>query len=111
MRKPKFEILAGMDGKYYYRLKAANGEPIMSGRGYSSKPGIIHSIANVISEAEQEIRFTRKTSANDKFFFQLRAKSGRIIGWSELYQTRQGRDKGIRAVQRATLVGRIEDLS
>ena len=111
MKKPKFEIFVGKDGKYYYRLKAANGEPIMSGRGYATKPGIIHSIANVISESGEELRFTRKTSANNKYFFQLRAKSGRIIGWSELYQTRQGRDKGIRAVQRATQHGRVADLS
>ena len=59
MKKPKFEIFVGKDGKYYYRLKAANGEPIMSGRGYATKPGIIHSIANVISESGEELRFTR----------------------------------------------------
>lgn len=110
MRKPKFEIFSGKDSKYYYCLKAANGEAIMKGRGYNSKPGIIHSIANVISEAGEETRFSRKTAANGQFFFQLRAKSGRIIGWSELYQTRQGRDKGIRAVQRAVQHGRIIDL-
>jgi uncharacterized protein YegP (UPF0339 family) len=52
----------------------------------------------------------RKTSTNQQYFFQLRSKSGRLIGWSELYQSRQGRDNGIRAVQTAVKWGRIADL-
>jgi uncharacterized protein YegP (UPF0339 family) len=111
MRKPKFEIFAGKDGKFYFRLKAANGEPIMSGRAYDSKPGVVHGIATVMTEALEETRFVRKTSANLKYFFQLRSKTGRLIGWSELYETRQGRDNGIRAVQTAAQWGRIADLA
>jgi uncharacterized protein len=110
MRKPKFEIFAGRDGQFYFRLKAANGEPILSGRAYDSKPGAVHGIANVMTEAQEDDRFVRKTSANFKYFFQLRSKTGRLIGWSELYETRQGRDNGIRAVQTAIQWGRIADL-
>lgn len=110
MRKPKFEIFEGKDTKFYFRLKAANGEPILSGRAYDSKPGAIHGIATVMTEAVEESRFVRKVSANQKYFFQLRSKSGRLIGWSELYQSRQGRDNGIRAVQTAVQWGRVADL-
>ncbi|MEM0996313.1 MAG: YegP family protein [Bacteroidota bacterium] len=111
MRKPKFEIFTTNDGQFQFRLKAANGEPIMTGRAYDSKYGVMHAIAHVMKEAQEEIRFVRKASANYKFFFQLRSKSGRLIGWSQLYQTRQGRDNGIRAVQTAIKWGRVEDLT
>ncbi|HHG86258.1 MAG TPA: DUF1508 domain-containing protein [Bacteroidetes bacterium] len=110
MRKPKFVIFTGSDGKYYYNLKAANGESIMTGRGYSSRHAVLHGIAHVMENGLEEIRFTRKISANEKPYFQLRAKSGRVIGWSELYESRQGRDKGIKAVQRAVMHGRVMDL-
>jgi Uncharacterized conserved protein len=33
----KFEIYAGKDGKYRFRLKAGNGEVVATGQGYSSK--------------------------------------------------------------------------
>ncbi|MEM6269948.1 MAG: YegP family protein [Bacteroidota bacterium] len=110
MRRPKFEIFAAEDGKFYYRLKAANGEPIMTGRGYSSKFSVLHGIAHVMENAIEEGRFTLKRSANHKFYFQLRSKSGRIIGWSELYESKQGRDNGVRAVMKAAQFGRVNDL-
>lgn len=110
MRKPKFEIFAGSDGKFYYRLKAANGEPIMTGRGYSSKPAVLHGIAHVMENGVEETQFVPKKSANHKFYFQLRTKSGRVIGWSELYESKQGRDNGIRSVVNASQYGRVNDL-
>ncbi len=44
---PKFEIFKGKDGKYYFRLKAGNGEIIAQSEGYSSKQGAQDGIASV----------------------------------------------------------------
>lgn len=32
----KFEVYAGKDGKFRFRLKAGNGEVVASGQGYSN---------------------------------------------------------------------------
>ena len=111
MRKPKFEIFGGQDGKFYFRLKAANGEPIMASKGFATKPDAMRGIASVMEHSPSESQFARRRSANYKFYFQLRTAGGRILGWSELYETKQGRDNGIKAVIRAAAHGRVFDLT
>ena len=36
MKNPKFQIIKGKDDQYYFRLKAANGEIIANGEGYTT---------------------------------------------------------------------------
>jgi uncharacterized protein YegP (UPF0339 family) len=110
MRKPKFEIIAGKDGKLRFHLKAANGEIILAGRAYKSKPETIHGIASVMRYGALDSCFVRRESINGQFFFQIKSPSGRLLGWSELYITKQGRETGIQAVKKAVQVGRVLDL-
>lgn len=48
---PKFEIFKGSDGKYYFRLKAANGEIIAHSQGYATKQGANDGVAAVKKNA------------------------------------------------------------
>ena len=43
----KFEIFKGINGNYYFRLKAANGQIIAASEGYASKQGAQDGIAAV----------------------------------------------------------------
>lgn len=43
----KFEIFKGIDGNFYFRLKAENGEKIAHSEGYTSKQGALNGIAAV----------------------------------------------------------------
>lgn len=38
------EVYEGRDGEWYWRLRAANGEPVASGEGYVSKAGALEGI-------------------------------------------------------------------
>lgn len=111
IRKPKFEMLTGRDGKIYIHLKASNGEIILSGRGYKTKSEAIHAIGSIMRYGAIPTRFRRKESANGQFYFQLLSPSGRILGWSESYTSRQGRENGIHAVRGAVQYGRVMDLN
>ncbi len=48
---PKFEIFKGTDGKFYFRLKAVNGEIIAHSEAYSTKQGAQDGIASVKKNA------------------------------------------------------------
>ncbi|HEX2898451.1 MAG TPA: YegP family protein [Bacteroidia bacterium] len=111
MRKPKFEILAGKDGKIYFHLKAANGEIILAGRGFKTKAETIHAIASVMRYGQLDTCIVRRESVSGQHFFQVKSPSGRILGWSEMYISRQNRDLGIQAVKRAVTHGRVFDLN
>ena len=44
---PRFEWFKDKAGKYRFRLKAANGEIILVGEGYSSKEALLNGIESV----------------------------------------------------------------
>ena len=44
---PKFEIFKAVNGNFYFRLKAENGEIIASSEGYATKQGVQNGIAAV----------------------------------------------------------------
>lgn len=48
---PKFEIFKATNGKYYFRLKASNGEIIAQSEGYASKQGALDGVASVKKNA------------------------------------------------------------
>lgn len=43
----KYEYWKSQNGNWYWHLKAANGEKIAQGEGYTSKAGVLHAIALV----------------------------------------------------------------
>lgn len=45
-----------------------------------------------------EEHFEKKDSSNGKYYFVLLAANGQIIGQSQQYKTKQGRDTGIASV-------------
>jgi len=43
----KFEIFVGADGKYYFHLKAENGQIIAASQGYTSKQSAENGIESI----------------------------------------------------------------
>lgn len=52
---PKFEIYKDKKGEFRFRLKAANGEPILVSEGYVSKAGCQNGIESVKKNAGSEV--------------------------------------------------------
>lgn len=111
MNNPKFTMYrSGVNNQYYYRLRASNGEIILSGEGYTSKQNCLHAISSVKVNAPNDSRYERKdTLAN--YTFNLKAANGEIIGRSENYTTVYARENGIVAVKRDAPGAPVEDLT
>ena len=110
MRKPKFEIYAGKAGKIEFRLKAANGEPVLFGPGFRTKSEAIRAISNVMFYGTVAARFATRQKADGTYYFVLKTSLGRILGWSEHYHSREAMKHGIDAVRNAARFGRVLDL-
>ena len=55
---PKFEIYLDKKGEFRFRLKAANGEPILASEGYTAKSGCQNGIKSVVKNAgDSEIKY------------------------------------------------------
>lgn len=50
-KNPKFEVYTDKKGEFRFRLKAGNGEPILTGEGYVSKSGCMKGIASIKKNA------------------------------------------------------------
>jgi hypothetical protein len=108
----KFEIFQSENnGKFYFRLKARNGQIILSSQGYSTKASARNGIESVQRHAEENLLYDRKETSNGKYHFSLKARNGQVVGSSQLYATRLSLEKGIEAVKRAAQHAVLLDLT
>jgi hypothetical protein len=105
----KFVIDIRKNGDFHFNLKAGNGQVILSSQGYSSKDGCLNGIESVKKNAADENKFEKKVSTNGKFYFNLKAGNGQIIGSSEMYESEAGCDNGIASVQKNAPDASVEE--
>ena len=66
LSNPKFEVYQGKDKKFYFRLVAANGQPVGRSEGYNSKPACLNGIKSVKANAKSEIEKPAKKTVAKK---------------------------------------------
>jgi uncharacterized protein len=112
MENPKFQVFKSTSNyQYYYRLRAKNGEIILSGEGYLTKQSCLTGIQSVKTNAPYDFRYERKQSTNYLYYFVLKAANEEIIGKSELYTTTTAREVGITSVIKNAPIAPTEDLT
>lgn len=95
----KFVITKRSNGDFQFNLKAGNGQVILASQGYADKGGCKNGIESVKKNSPDDGRYERKTSSNGKWFFNLLAANGQVIGTSEMYESESGRENGIASVK------------
>lgn len=96
----KFEVYKDKAGKYRYRLKAGNGQVILSGEAYNSKNACMEGIDSVKKNSQKESSFDVYEDKKGGFRFRLKASNGEIIGQGESYNAKSGCIKGIESVKK-----------
>jgi uncharacterized protein len=98
MNYPKFELFKSpVNNQFYFRLKAPNGEIILSSEGYTSKQSCEGGIASVKINATDGNRYERHNNMSS-YTFNLKAANNEVIGRSESYANAFNRDQGIATV-------------
>ena len=96
----KFVISTRKNGEFQFNLKAGNGQTILASEGYTTMAACENGIESVKKNSPDDSKYDRKTSSNDKFYFNLKAGNGQIIGSSEMYESSQGMENGIESVKK-----------
>ena len=107
----KYEIKQAKDGKYFFNLKATNGQVILTSQMYKDKSGAKNGINSVQANANINDLFERKESSADKNFFVMKAKNHQVIGKSQFYSSAAAMDNGIESVMKNGPTTEIDDLS
>jgi uncharacterized protein YegP (UPF0339 family) len=96
----RFEIFKGLDGKFYFHLKAHNGQIVLQSQGYTTKTSATNGVASVKTNGANAARFEVRAAADGQFYFVLKAANGAVIGRSELYVSRANAERGTETVIR-----------
>lgn len=104
----KFEMYTDAAGEYRFRLKAGNGETILSSEGYSSKSWCENGVESVRKNSQEDERFEIMESTSGKFYFHLLAGNGQVIGVSQMYTSEDSAENGIESVMRNAPGAEIE---
>lgn len=96
----KFELSRRKNGEFQFNLKAGNGEIILTSEGYTTKAACLNGVESVKKNGPLDGRYEKKEATNGKFFFNLKASNGQVIGTSQMYASEASRDKGIESVKK-----------
>lgn len=94
----KFEITKRKNGEFQFNLKAVNGQVILTSEGYTTKAACTNGIESVKKNSQDSSKFDKKIASNGKFYFNLKATNGQVIGTSEMYESEVSRNNGIESV-------------
>jgi len=107
----KFELKKSKNEKYFFNLKAGNGQIILSSEMYNSKASANNGIESVKKNGPDDGRYDRKESSSGQPFFTLKARNGEIIGKSEMYNSKAARENGIESVKKNAPDAAVDDLT
>ncbi len=107
-----FEIYQSeKSGEYYFRLKASNGQIILSSEGYKQKTSCKNGVESVKKNAADEKRFEPKQATNGKFFFNLKSSNGQVVGKSQMYDSEASMKNGMESVKNHATSAEVKDLT
>jgi uncharacterized protein YegP (UPF0339 family) len=107
----KFEVYqSGKKNEFRFRLKADNGQTILSSEGYSSRAACLNGITSVKKNAKDPKRITKSQTPGKMFRFAVTAANQEIIGISQNYKSESGRNNGVDSVARNASKAEIKDV-
>ena len=95
-----FLISKRKNDEFQFVLKAGNGQIILASEGYTTKTSCDNGVESVRKNSQDDARFDKLEAKNGKFYFNLKAANGQIIGSSEMYESIAARDNGIESVKK-----------
>lgn len=97
----KFEVYqSGKNKDFRFRMKASNGQIILSSEAYKSKAACLNGIESVKKNAKDPKKYAKTTTSSGAYRFALVAGNKEVIGTSENYKSASGRDNGVKSVMK-----------
>ena len=105
----KFECYKDKAGEHRFRLKAGNGETILSSEGYKARKSCDNGIESVRKNAGKKSNFDERKGKNGKPYFVLLAANKEIIGQSQMYSSNTNMRNGIESVKSNARSAALDD--
>jgi uncharacterized protein len=107
----KFEVYqSGKKEEFRFRLKADNGQTILSSEGYTTKASCLNGIESVKKNAADPKRVTKTQTPTKMYRFAITAGNNQIIGTSQNYKSLSGCTNGIESVKNNAAKAEIKEV-
>ena len=73
----------------------SSGKTLLKSENYKAKESALNGIESVKKNCQNDARYEHKEAKNGKFFFNLKAANGQIVGTSMMFSTQSERDNVI----------------
>ncbi|MCZ2292800.1 MAG: YegP family protein [Burkholderiales bacterium] len=103
-----FDLTKSSDGQFRFALRTDDGT-LLSSEGYEAKASAQNGIASVQTNAPQDERYERKVASDGRFYFNLKAANGQIVGTSPVFATQAARDAAIATTQKGAAGAAVKD--
>ncbi len=103
----KFEVYTDKAGEFRFRLKAGNGQTILSSEGYKTKASCMNGIESVKKNSQDDTKFERLESSSGKPRFNLKASNGQVVGSSQMYNSESSMENGISSIKKNAPVAEV----
>ncbi len=91
----KFAVFKGIDSKYYFNLRAANGEIVMQSQSYSARSSAVGGVGSVQTNGKVSSRYELRATGAGEYYFVLKASNGAVIARGETYASKSNAERGI----------------
>jgi hypothetical protein len=107
----KFEVYqSGKNKDFRFRLKADNGQTILSSEPYKTRAACVNGIESVKKNSKDPKRINKVVTPNKLFRFAVVAGNNEVIGISQNYKSESGRDNGIDSLKRNAVKAEVRDV-
>lgn len=106
-----FEIKKAHGGKFFFQLTIDGDKVILTSELYKQKASSQNGIASVQKNCHDDTKYSRLRRKNGKLYFTLKAANYQVIGTSELYNTEEEREDGIKTIMKYGSTTTIRDLT
>ena len=107
----KFIISKRANNDFQFNLKAGNGQVILTSQGYTTKTSCESGIESVKTHSQDDSKYERNTAKDQRFYFNLKAGNGQVIGTSQMYESGSGMENGIASVKNNAPSALVDDES
>lgn len=80
-----FELRKSETGQFSFSFVNEEGKTLLKSEQYSSKAAVQNGIESVRKNSVDDGRYELEKSSNDRFYFNLKAANGQIIGTSPMW--------------------------
>lgn len=94
-----FELTTTSNGQYRFSLRTAGGDTLLNSETYVQKASAENGIQSVQTNAADDGRYGRLTASDGRWYFNLKAGNGQVIGASPMFATEAARDAAIAATK------------